>query len=492
MYSTSDNTIYSSEEGSHIFSSLKQTGNRWSHLTSSTNSYGYASADTPCRPASAITTASSNSSSSVESSGSSGSSSIMKMKPVNLLKDFRHSSQHSLNWDMESSELNAPYDISERVYDEQLALITVQKKEINELREQVQKSKLQILRLLGSETELNSQNISQQQIELENTALKVKLAEMSMSKDREADIMKSNFSEMQGKYERALIGIGKESEEKTKHILSLQDAESELKHNLSDKEDENIILRKQIKSLHATFLKQSQTISNDKLQIESKWINHIEKQNASIASHQEQVKIDDLKLTRVVTEMKQVLDDNESLRIRHKELEVKLRDSENEVKTANDRTERELTNMRIRHKEKYNQQLKFINDENMKLKAQQKLLEKESKRTQIAFGKLENELERTKALKATGEQPHLFDTLYDKIRECVTEFQTIFCYLQSIGTNESDSFMNISQDYSLTLGHVNPEDRIKQLSKIHSRMKECHEYLETKYLSNMTQECTLQ
>lgn len=91
MYSGSEQINYSppNEEEGLAFSSLKQTAERrWSGL-SSLNSYGYVSGglpDTPCRPASVITTASSNSFSSGDSSYSSGRCSVTKMKPLNLLK----------------------------------------------------------------------------------------------------------------------------------------------------------------------------------------------------------------------------------------------------------------------------------------------------------------------------------------------------------------------------------------------------------------------
>ena len=356
----------------------------------------------------------------------------------------------------------------------------------------MQSAKLQILKLLGSETELNSLNISQQDTELENTALKLKLAEAALSKEREAEMMKSNFSEMEAKYKKALTDLGKESEEKTAFIISLQDLEIDLKSNLSEKEEENKILRNQVSNLHTTFHKRSETISNTQAQSETKWLSHYEKQNVGISNLQEQVKYDGEKIHRMKEELSRALGQNESLRKVCKQQETKLRDYEIEVKSANERTEIELSNMRIRHKDKYSQSLKSLTDENTKLRAQYKWMENDYKRNQNAVEKLENELERTKALKATGDHPHLFDTLYDKVRECVTELQTIFCFLQSIGGNESDSFLNISQDYSLSLGHVNPEDRIKQLSRIHARMKECHEYLEKKYISNLTQDCSLQ
>ena len=81
---------------SPILSQIKQTpngGTRWSHLSSTASTgYGYGSGsgitDTPYRPASAVTTASSNSFSSVDSSGSSGGS-YTKMKPTNLLTGTR-------------------------------------------------------------------------------------------------------------------------------------------------------------------------------------------------------------------------------------------------------------------------------------------------------------------------------------------------------------------------------------------------------------------
>ena len=406
--------------------------------------------------------------------------------------DFRRSSQQSLSWDTESQESNSAYEINERAYDDQLTVLDVQKKENTELRQQLQSAKLQILKLLSSETQISSISISQQELELENTALKLKLAETALSKERDAGAIKSNFSEMEAKYKKALIDLGKESEEKIAFIISLQDLEVDLKKGLSEREEENIILRNQVSNLHSTFQKQSQTISNTQAQSETKWLSHFEKQNASISNLQEQVKFDGEKLYRMKEEMNRALGQNENLRKTCQMYETKLKDCENEVKSANERTERELSNMRIRHKEKYGQSLKSITDENTKLRTQHKWIENDYKRSQNAVEKLENELERTKALKAVGDQPHLFDTLYDKIRECVTELQTIFCYLQSIGGNESDSFLNISQDYSLSLGHVNPEDRIKQLSKIQTRMKECHDYLEKKYISNLTQDCTLQ
>ena len=378
------------------------------------------------------------------------------------------------------------------MYDDQLTVLQAQKKESTELRQQLQSAKLQILKLLGSETELNSLNISQQDTELENTALKLKLAEAALSKEREAEMMKSNFSEMEAKYKKALTDLGKESEEKTAFIISLQDLEIDLKSNLSEKEEENKILRNQVSNLHTTFHKRSETISNTQAQSETKWLSHYEKQNVGISNLQEQVKYDGEKIHRMKEELSRALGQNESLRKVCKQQETKLRDYEIEVKSANERTEIELSNMRIRHKDKYSQSLKSLTDENTKLRTQYKWMENDYKRNQNAVEKLENELERTKALKATGDHPHLFDTLYDKVRECVTELQTIFCFLQSIGGNESDSFLNISQDYSLSLGHVNPEDRIKQLSRIHARMKECHEYLEKKYISNLTQDCSLQ
>ena len=356
----------------------------------------------------------------------------------------------------------------------------------------MQSAKLQILKLLGSETQLNSMNISQQEIVLENTALKLKLAETALSKERDAEIMKSNFSEMEAKYKKALIELGKESEEKTAFIISLQDLEIDLKKELSGKEEENKILRNQVSNLHSTFQKQSKTISNTQAQSETKWLSHYEKQNVSISNLQEQVKFDEDKIYRMKEELNRSFGQNESLRKACQMYETKLKECEIELKSSNDRTERELSNMRIRHKEKYGQSLKSLTDENTKIRVQYKCIENDYKRNKSAVEKLENELERTKALKASGDQPHLFDTLYDKIRECVTELQTIFCFLQSIGGNESDSFLNISQDYSLSLGHVNPEDRIKQLSKIQTRMKECHDYLEKKYISNITQDCTLQ
>ena len=107
------------------------------------------------------------------------------------------------------------------MYDDQLTVLQAQKKESTELRQQLQSAKLQILKLLGSETELNSLNISQQDTELENTALKLKLAEAALSKEREAEMMKSNFSEMEAKYKKALTDLGKESEEKTAFPISL-------------------------------------------------------------------------------------------------------------------------------------------------------------------------------------------------------------------------------------------------------------------------------
>ena len=335
-------------------------------------------------------------------------------------------------------------------------------------------------------------NISQQEAELENTALKLKVAEIALSKERDAEMMKSNLSEMEAKYKKALTDLGKESEEKTAFIISLEDLEFDLKRQLSEREEENTVLRKQVANLHSTFLKQSKAVSSSQAQSETKWLSHFEKQNASIGGLQEQVNIDDRRLSRMKNELDQVSGQNECLRQSCQLYEVKLRECECEIKTANDRTDRELSNMRIRHKEKYGQTLKSLTDENIKLRAEHRSLSNDFKRNQDAVEKLENELERTKALKAAGDQPHLFDTLYDGIRECVTEFQTIFCYLQSIGCNDSDSFLSISQDYSLTLGHVNPEDRIKQLSKIHTRMRECHEYLEKKYVSNITQDCGIQ
>ena len=378
------------------------------------------------------------------------------------------------------------------MYNDQQALIEAQKKELIDLKEQLQHNNLHLVKVLSSETEINAKNFCNQQIELENTSLKLKLAELSMSKEREIENMKSHLSEMEAKYQRALSDIGMESEEKTGHIINLEDIESEVKLQLADREEENRILRKQVSNLHATFQQQSQRNSNTQAQSESKWFNHIEKQNASITSLQEQVHIDERKLAKATADIKHVLSENVFLKNTLEGLKLKLRDTECELKTAGERTDRELSNMRTRHKEKYGHSLKCLADENMNLKVKLKSIENERVRNESRVDKLENELERTKASKAVGDHPQLFDVLYDKIRECVNEFQTICSYVETLGINESESFLDISKDYSLTLGHSNPEDRIKQLSRIQTRMKECTEYLASKFVSEISQDCKIQ
>ena len=393
---------------------------------------------------------------------------------------------------MDFPNSNGTYDFKERAYSEQQAIIEAQKKELIELRGQSQEHKLQLIKALGSETEVNTKNFCNQQIELENTALKLKLAELSISKEREIENMRSHFAEMQTNYQRALSDIGREGEEKTRHILNLEDIETELKLQIVDREEEKKILKKQVSNLHETFQKQFQLNSNTQAQTENKWFNHIEKQNAIITSLQEQVHVDESKITRKNAELKQVLSENIFLKNTLEGLKLKLSDIECELRAASERTERELSNMRTRHKEKYGLSLKTLSDENTNLKIKLKSIENEQKRNESQISKLENELENTKALKAVGDQPHLFDILYDKIRECVNEFQIIFTYLDALGINESESFLDMSKDFSLTLSHPSPEDRIKQLSKIQTRMKECSEYLASKFVSEISQDCKIQ
>ena len=346
--------------------------------------------------------------------------------------------------------------------------------------------------MLGSETEMNAKSFCKQDIELENTALNVTLAEMTISKEKEIDNMKSQFAEMQTNYQRAFSELGKESEEKTRHIINFEDIESELKQQLADKEDENSMLRKQAANLQQTFQKQFQLNSNSQTMNDNKWFGLVEKQNASITNLQEQIHIDERRLAKASAEMKQVWSENVYLKNNIEGLKLKLRDTECELKTTNEKTDRELSNMRIRHKEKYGQSLKHITDENTNLKVKLKSVENEHTRNEKEIVKLENELERTKALKAVGDNPQLFDILYDKIRECVNEFQTVLSYVEALGINETESFLNISKDYSLTLGHSSAEDRIKQLSLIQTRMKEYGEYLASKFLSDMPQDCKIQ
>ena len=407
------------------------------------------------------------------------------------------SPRNSLEWDRETGASQL-YEIKERVYTDQNTIISNHRKEIAELKCQLQNNNLQMLKMLDSETEMSARSMTDQNVELENATLKLKLAEMVVIQERNEELRKSNLDEMQVNYGQALEAIGKEGEAKTRHILILEDQVAEKEQELQssqkklmDRDEEIRVLQSQITNLHSNILKQSQVNSSSHAQSETKWLHHIEKQNTAIMGLQEQAKMDERKITGAFTEMKQLKYDKNFLRTKIETIQTQLTETETELAAANTRTEKELTAMRQRHKEKYGQSLRSINDENINLKAKLTAYENEQKRLEKILEELKMELELTKVAKASGEQPYLIENLYTKIRECIIEFQNIFCYLPELG-NDSNSSPNTSSDYTLQIWHTNPEDRIKQLTKIQTRMKQYREYLEERFLTDMSQECKIQ